>query len=192
MTKSYLLSPIHEIKPLASGSLSLREMKNLFSVKSMKNHEKVLFCLHCFFQQCYVMNSHLWYDAAPALSQTAGKRAVSCCLFAQELPLNRDTQPQSLPELLCLAMHLTDPGPDLLTQISALTLVHLIPMDLPGWAGLLSWGSLCSPCSGSLSRFLPCPSCCCPWVPAPLPWQGSPLFFARWMRPYLCVVSLFP
>lgn len=143
MTKSYLLSPIHEIKPLASESLSLHEMKNFFSEKSMKNHEKVLFRLHRFFQQCYVMDSHFLYDAGLTLSQTAGKRAASCCLFVKELHLNWDMQPESLPELLCLAVYLTDPGPDLLTQIPALTLVHLITMDLPGcwtvgWAGLLS------------------------------------------------------
>lgn len=190
MTKSYLLSPIQEIKPLASESLSLHETKNFFSEKSMKNHEKVLFCLRHFFQR-YVMDSHFWYDAGLTLSQTAGKRAVSCCLFVQELHLNWDRQPQFFPELLCLAMYLTDPGPDLLTQIPALTLVHLISMDLPGcwtvgWAGLLSWGSLCSPCSGSLSRFLPYLSCCCPWVPA---WQGSPFFLlTEWGPTYVLLL----
>lgn len=37
MTTSYLLSPMHEIKLLASEWLQLVEMKSLFSVKSMEN-----------------------------------------------------------------------------------------------------------------------------------------------------------
>lgn len=51
-TKStYLLSPIHEIKPLASETFSLDEINNFFSVESMKNHEKSCFVCSDFFQQ---------------------------------------------------------------------------------------------------------------------------------------------
>lgn len=192
MTKSYLLSPIQEIKPLASESLSLHETKNFFSEKSMKNHEKVLFCLRHFFQR-YVMDSHFWYDAGLTLSQTAGKRAVSCCLFVQELHLNWDRQPQFFPELLCLAMYLTDPGPDLLTQIPALTLVHLISMDLPGcwtvgWAGLLMGLALLT-LLRVLVQVSALPVLLLPMGPS---LAGQPILFAHWMWPYLCIVTLFP
>lgn len=66
--------------------------------------------------------SPLWYGAAATLSQAAGKRAVSWPLLIQELHLNWGTQVWVLPELLCLAMRPTNPGPDLLTWIPALTL----------------------------------------------------------------------
>lgn len=50
MTKSsYLLSPMHEMKPLASERFSLDEMRNFFSVKSVKNHYKSCFVCRVFF-----------------------------------------------------------------------------------------------------------------------------------------------
>lgn len=46
---TYLLGPIHKIRPLASGRFLLEEMHNFFSIESMKNHEKSWFVCSEFF-----------------------------------------------------------------------------------------------------------------------------------------------
>lgn len=99
-TKStYLLSPIHEIKPLASERFSLDEMHNFFSVESMKTHEKSCFVCSDLFS---TMMCHEHYSPNPLLCF----RVLPLCAFSWDLLWHKHLFP-SLGSLMTFIWSLT-------------------------------------------------------------------------------------